>query len=181
MYAVVGIIVAAFLAIILIVTRPSGTKTTVKPAMKLPDYATRDSSVSITTEGRLVGQDKFRSIRITVDANERTIEILSGYEKSVERSETFSNTQQAYDTFLRALNNAGFMKTKTASYPDERGVCPLGYRYLYDLKDDNKSALHTWSANCGNIGSFAGAGTTVRQLFQAQISSYNTFTSGVLQ
>lgn len=178
-----GILLVALLAIFLITSRPSSNKTKTKPplsqTLKLPDYSTRNSVVSETTQGRVLGEDQYRAIRVTVNANNRTIDILRGYEGNVLKSESLTNTQAAYDTFLRALDNYGFSKTKTTTFPDERGVCALSNRFIYDLQDSGKQVIHSWSASCSAVGSFAGNGPTVRQLFQNQIPDYNDFVSDV--
>jgi hypothetical protein len=177
---VIAIVAAAFLAIFLILARGGDKPTTrTKQPLKLVEYASRNSEVTLTTQGRIVGLDKFKSVRISVSAQERTIDVLTGYNGDIEKTQTLTNTEQAYDAFLHALQTADFMRTKKALYPDERGVCPLGHRYIYDLEDDNSQILHSWSANCGNVGTSAGRTALVRQLFQNQIPDYNKFTAGL--
>jgi len=146
-------------------------------------YEYADSPVAkvvYTTQGRVVGDDQYSSIRITVSRDSRKAEVLDGYTNNVQKSQTFPNNQAAFDTFLRSLNNSGYMTTRESTSDDERGVCSAGYRYIYELRDGNDEVLRTWSTSCGTKeGPFAGNASAVRQLFQAQITDYNKFVSGV--
>ncbi len=177
---VLAIIVIAIVAIFWLT--PNSSKTS-KPknaqVTKLADYATKDSKVIFTAQGKVVGEDQFTAVRITVSQSTRTIDILKGYEGNVETSEQLANTQPAYDTFLRALNTTNFLATKPTPFSDERGVCPLGSRFIYEIQDSGKTVLHSWSTSCGTIGSFDGSAVFVRQLFQNQIPDYTGFVRGL--
>ncbi len=178
---VLAIVVIAIFAVVLIGSHhssPPKTSTT-KQVLKLPDYADKNSKTMLTAQGPVVGEDQFQSIRITVSRDNRRVEILQGYEGNTVNSEQFANTQSAYDVFLRALNNANFNSKRASSFADERGVCALGDRYIYDLQNDNDQVVHTWSTSCGGEGTFAGKSSLVRQLFQNQIPDYGKFVSGV--
>lgn len=149
---------------------------------QLHDYASSpDYKVVYTTQGRIVGDDQFRAIRITVARDYRRVEILDSYTKQVQKSQDFSNTEAAYDTFLRALENAGFSKTQKTTAVDERGVCPNGRRMIYELTNGTDQVQRTWSATCGaKLGNFAGSAVVVQQLFNAQITGYNDFVRGIV-
>ena len=175
---VIGVVVLAIIAIALLLRSPApnnGQKPGGKPAVKLADFSSdTGSNVTWTMQGPVEGQDQRRSVRITVSPNERRLEILAGYEESVERTQTFSNNTQAYETFIQALNNAGFARERDVPLKDERGVCPLGNRFIYELRDDGDQKLRTWSASCNTAaGPFAGNALLTRQLFQRQIPDYN--------
>ena len=177
---VLGVILLAVVAVVLIVSmNPSsnnGQKSGGKPAVNLLDYISKDSShVSWTQQGPVVGEDERRAVRVTVSASERKIEILDGYEETVERSQTYPNSPDAYNTFLRSLKEAGFSKERTVSQPDEKAVCPLGNRFIYDLTDGSNQIVRTWSASCSTtLGPFAGNSNLTRSLFQNQIPDYST-------
>src|SRR5215203_3849994 len=100
----IAVILIIFFAIVAIIffSRGSGTSTPSKTAAsrvtKLADYANKESSVSWTMQGRVVGEDQFKSVRITVTPHARTIELLNGYGQSVERKTDYSNTADAYQT-----------------------------------------------------------------------------------
>lgn len=175
----VAVILVAVLGIILILGRSNDDQAGERQ-VNVTDYADKDAILELTIQGRLVGQDDRRAIRITVSRTERHIAILRGYEETVERSQTFTNVEPAYTTFVRALGMAGFSRERQAIQTDERGVCPLGNRYIYILKDGPEQLMRLWSTSCGrDEGTFGGNANLIRQLFQNQIPDYKKIVSGV--
>ncbi len=160
--------------------KPKETQTQ-QTQKQLYDYATSPTAqVVFTTQGKIVGDDQFQAIRITVSRDSRKLEVLNGYTGRVESSKTFPNNEAAFDAFLRSLNLAGFTATRQTKLADERGVCPRGMRYIYELQDAGTPPQRTWSVSCtSKEGSFGGNAPTVRQLFQGQITDYNKLVSGV--
>ncbi len=151
---------------------------TIKP---LHEFAGSSASkVVYTVQGTIVGDDQFRSIRTTVARDFRRVEVLDSYSNRVEKTQEFPNTQEAFDTFLRALEQAGFQKAQKSTSVDERGVCPTGNRTIYELIDGTTQVQRTWATSCGSkFGSFGGVSSTVELLFQRQITGYPQFVSGV--
>ncbi len=145
----------------------------------LPDYATTSAEVSLTTDGRINGDDVHRAIHITVSREQRNIDIIQGYEGNVIKSQSYANNQTAYDVFLRALAQAGFTKERKTSIIDERGICPLGHRYIFELSNTGGSDMRRWSASCNGFGTFGGRTSIIRTLFQRQITDYDKFIIGV--
>ncbi len=177
---VLGVVAVVFLVVVLFF---GGNDTEIPvqgttKIMKLTDYADKNSTVSLTTIGRMVGEEDRRAVRVIVSPNERRLEILNGYEESVASSQTFSNTPEAYSNFLSALSSLGFTSSRKVT-ADPRGVCPTGNRYIYDLSEDGNHLSNLWQVNCDIRGTFAGRGTTTRQLFQQQIPGYDTLVRGV--
>ena len=151
----------------------------VKP---LPEYAATDATVSFTTDGIVNGDELHRAIRITISSNQRTMDVLQGYNPSVIQSKSFINNQEAYDVFLRAIAGAGFLvKTKDSkAVSDERGLCPLGFRYILDLNQDGDDLSRLWASSCGSkVGNSAGAIPTISQLFEDQIPNYDNLVGQV--
>lgn len=148
---------------------------------QLYDYASSsDAKAVYTLQGHIVGDDEYRSIRITVARDYRRIDVLAGYTDRVIKSKTFENDQAAFDVFLRALDHANYTKTRKTDITDERGVCPIGYRYIYAMKDGDTEVQRTWSTSCGGkFGTSATNADTVRRLFQRQITDYRHIVSGV--
>jgi hypothetical protein len=177
---VLAFILVIFLAVALIFGR-GGDKTPVTntTVTKLVEYADRNSSVSLTTTGKLVGEESRQAVRVIVTPNERRLEILTGYEETVTSVQTYPNTQEAYSNFLSALATAGFEKSRKSTITDPRGQCPTGNRYVYDLSQDGNHISNLWSTSCNKNGTFAGTGTTIRQLFQLQIPDYSKQITGV--
>lgn len=153
---------------------PSPSVPVVKP---LPEYSDTTAEVSFTTEGRINGDDQHRAIKITVDQYSRKIDIIGGYNGNILEEHIQKNNQQAYDIFLRALRNSGFTVKKTKhAVNDERGQCPLGQRFIFELNDSGDVLSHLWSSTCG-IGNFGGQPGTVEDLFQLQITDYSKIIS----
>ncbi len=182
-----AILVIAFLAIVgtaVLIGRGNSDSGAVRARVtKIADYDSKDSSsVSWTQQGRLVGEDKRRAIRVTVTRSKRTIEVLAGYPERVESNTELPNSTEAFAAFTRALDNAGFGRERTVRLADERGVCPLGSRFIYRLTDSGQEIMRTWSDSCRTSdGSFGGGKTAslISQLFREQITDYDKFISGV--
>lgn len=146
----------------------------------LAQYAPRDSFVTFTTQGRVVGEDSFHSIRITVTPTERRLEILDGYADTVQRTQSYDNTQLAYQQFLAALDRAGYGKSQITKNAKPDGVCPLGNRFLYQLDNNGDKIINAWSTTCAKAdGNFGGNTGLVRTLFQQQITDYSKLVTGV--
>lgn len=154
----------------------------VNPLKPLPDYAATDASVSFTTDGIINGDDLHRQIRITIDANSRTLDIVQGYSGRVISTKSFYNTQDAYTIFLKAINNEAFLakneKSKSPSSSD--GQCPLGFRYIFSLDQDGGNLFNSWTSSCGpSVGNSKTALDAITALFQDQIPNYDTLTGNV--
>jgi hypothetical protein len=145
-------------------------------------YAETDASVSFTTDGIVNGDEMHRSIRITISSNQREVDVLQGYNPQVIQSKTFINNQEAYEVFLKSINHYGFLaKSKNTKIPTSpSGQCPLGFRYILDLNQDGDDLSQTWASSCGkSVGNSLASVSTVRQLFENQIPSYDSLVGGV--
>lgn len=177
-----GVILVVVLAIILISRGgkdkpPTGQQG--ERVITVSEQAKESTSAQMTIQGKLVGEDERRAIRITVSQDERKLEILTGYEEAVESSQVYANTPAAYETFLAALDYAGLSRERKALTTDERAVCPLGNRYIYELKEFSQELIRLWDTTCGNKwGTFGGDENTVRKLFQEQIPEYQKQVKG---
>jgi hypothetical protein len=174
--------VLLFLVVKIFGGHPKQTTTTPSaPVVKpLPEYFDTYAEVSYMTDGHINGEDKHRAIKITVDQFQRKIDILGGYNYNVIEEHTFANNQQAYEVFLKAINNEGFLvkHQKTTAPKSESGQCPLGTRTILELNDSGDQLSRLWTSSCGaNSGTFAGHTTAIQQLFQAQITDYSKIIS----
>lgn len=150
--------------------------------LPLPEYYDTNADVSLTTRGRVTGDDTHSSIRITVDQFQRRLDILGGYNNNIVQTETFTNNQQAYKAFLYAINDAGFMIPKSGvseAAAQPLGKCPLGNQYIFELNDGGEELSGLWASNCKKMGTLGGNYSTLRKLFQAQITDYNKLVSDV--
>ena len=136
-------------------------------------------TVVYTSQGEIVGNEDYKELRVSVNATERKVQILSGYDEQVVREQSFPNTQAAFSNFMYSLANAGFSRERSSNKPDPRGVCPLGIRYIYQLHADNKEVVDLWTTSCGTKDTtFGGDQSTVRALFENQIPGFNGFVAG---
>ncbi len=148
-----------------------------QPAAKSLEKDAR--SVSYTIQGKLVGEESRRAIRITITGSERRAEVLSGYDESVIKTATFANKQSAFDTFLSALNAAGYTSRDSKITQSEDSACPSGKRYVYEVTYKDNSTQKTWNTSCGRLGNFRGNGSVTADLFKNQITDYDKFVKEV--
>lgn len=173
----IGLIVLTF---ILIFRAFSGDDTPVEQPINLNDYATSNAIVRFTTDGVINADQTHNRVRITVSKDTILYEQIQGYEGKLVQSKTYPNNVQAYGTFLRALDLAGYTNGNKQFDDDERGYCPNGRRYVYEAVDGGDTILRWWSTTCGReTGSFQGNASTIRNLFQRQVPDYNKLTNGV--
>jgi hypothetical protein len=158
---------------------PGGS--TVPDTVAAAEYADMDaSSVIWMQEGRVVGDNKHYSVRITVNENERIVEVMKGYDGQVVRKKSYDNNQEAYRNFLKALDTLEFGRQKLVKVTDEEGICPTGFRYIYEIKVAGANHLRSWSTSCSvKFGPFDGEASTVRKLFKLQIPDYSKVVSGI--
>lgn len=181
-FGAIATVLLLVLLTIFVFNRDSGPKTPAenKPAVtKLVDYANKNSNVELTIVGPLVGNDEHRSIRITVSPNERRLEVLSGYNEDVINSQTYANTQAAYEAFLSGLGGMGFISPKKTDISDPQSTCVTGLHYYYKLRENGEEKSNLWSTACNPKGTFNGRAATVRELFQRQIPEYSQQVQGV--
>ena len=180
---VLATIAVAIFAIILIVSRgepPRDQNLDADPQADLTEYVDTAATVSFTTEGELTADEERRAIRVRINRNERVIEILTGYDEQVERSERFSNNQAAFDAFMHGLKEAGFTREQEPEHDNEKGICPFGRRYLFELREFGNSIVNLWATSCDNDdGTFGGNRHQVRRLFEEQIPDYRQLVNDV--
>lgn len=168
----IGLIVLTFILIFRAFS--GGNDTPETPAINLPSYANTNTVMRYTIDGAIVSQQNHSRIRITVSKDTVLYEQIQGYEGTLVQSKTYPTNTQAYATFLRALDIAGFDDGNKEITKDERGYCPSGKRYIYEALDGSESVLRWWGTSCSNDqGSFLGRDSTVRTLFQKQVPDYN--------
>lgn len=169
--ASVGLII---LTIVLIVRSFSGgdNKKQNVPA-PLIDYANTSVEMQYLVDGPINSDSEHKAIRITVGQDTSTLELLQGYNQNVVQSKSYSNNQAAYSEFLRALDIAGYTKgNDDPSLKDERGYCPNGFRYNFNIVDGGDTKQHFWTTSCNNSGNFKGKPRQIISLFQEQVPDY---------
>lgn len=177
----IGVII--FIVILVALLGHGGKKAPTGPQLQpLPDYAGTNASVSFTEDGLVNADSLHRSIRITVSNSQVTLDILKGYNPQVIQSQSFENNQEAYSVFLKSINNYGFLiKNKNPKVPDdERGLCPLGFRFVLALSQDGNDLSRTWASTCGaSVGTSKASVGTIQTLFEGQVPGYSELISSV--
>ncbi len=178
--------VVAFIILVVVILTHRGPKTaTTKTAngaktVQLTDYIDKNSEVHLYVDGQLNAIEDHRAMEIIVAPKSRTMTVYQGYNLDVLRRQTYTNDQASYDNFMRALAHLNFVKERVGvKQIDERGVCPAGNRYIYELREDGQDVTRLWSTSCGGQGTFIGIGPSIRMLFQKQIPDYSKLLQNV--
>ncbi len=181
-FSVLGMILFGIIAMILF-TRSTDTgqnTQTGNEAVSTVNFVNDQSRVEYTKNGNIVAEEDYRTLRITVSEKERTIEVLKGYNQAVETRKTYGNDYESYNVFMRALDVAGFTRSKESKVTDPVGTCPKGYRYEYKLKQLSDDVSNLWNNSCQVLnGTLANNGSAIRDLFQKQIPDYEEVVKGV--
>lgn len=185
MRAIVTIVVITIIIVLGVILFGRSPKSgTGKPKLivkSLADYSTTGATVKLTIDGLINGDDEHRQIRVTVGRDQRTIDIIQGYQGHIIKTKSFSNNQSGYDIFLRSLNLAGFTRIRKTKIIDERGICSLGQRFIYELDGTGsaKTDLRLWSTSCGGNGTEGGQTPLIQQLFKNQVTGYDDIVGAV--
>jgi hypothetical protein len=143
----------------------------------LDSYANTDATVEMTIDGPVNADQTHHQIQIVVGDDTTTIELLQGYDGQVVNSKSYPNNVNSYSNFLHALSVAGYTKGDTsASLKDERGYCPEGDRYIFELDQDDKQLQRFWSTSCGSPKSYQGNTNLTIDLFEAQVPDFGDLT-----
>jgi hypothetical protein len=173
----IGLVVLTF---ILIFKAFSGNKGNQPQVIDLNSYATTNAVVRYTVDGQINANQIHQRVRVTVSSDQILYEQLQGYQGQVVKTQTYASNPEAFNAFLHALSQAGFVKGKTDAPKDERGYCPLGRRYIYETLTGGENITRWWSDSCSTAeGNFAGKPSTIRQLFINQVPDYNKLTNNV--
>lgn len=176
---VVIIVVIALLGYFLFRGGPNRGASPINKPPVLTDYINNSSKVQLTIDGKINADESHRSIHISVSSSERTFEVIQGYEGHVIKSQNYYNNKPAYDAFLRALNQEGFTKVRSITNTDYRGVCPFGWRYLYELDNSGKRLQFLWGSTCSGLGTSGSSVDLINALFKSQIPKYDQLTTDV--
>jgi len=134
-------------------------------------------SVSMTVRGPIVADEEFRSYKIDISANNRTIRTYAGYLDTVLAQDTLGNSVAAYDQFVHALDKANLTQGKQfdGEKNDIRGICATGSVYVFQIMDGNSVVKDLWTSTCsGSKGSLDASVTQLMNLFTQQIPDSET-------
>ena len=149
------------------------------PTARLAEAASTDADFVFTESGPIVAEEEHYQIRITVNRSGRRIEVIRGFQNNVVASADFGNNEEAFRSFLAAIDRTGYSRERSTDFDNEEGLCPKGRRYVF-TSDQFGEDFRRWDTSCMNVrGSFGGSINTARELYQDQIPDYNRFISGV--
>lgn len=178
-----GFIIAIGLLILVIVLlfrgggKPQEVANTDKP---LTSYSNTDADVRMTIQGPIVADQDYRQVEIIVDRDNVNYAQIKGYNGDVIQRQQFANNEAAYSNFLYALARAGFTQgDKSEALSNEKGRCPLGRRYVFELRQGGETLQRFWATSCGGVKSYKGNMSLTITLFQAQVPDYSRLTGNV--
>jgi hypothetical protein len=172
-YIIGFLIVIGLIVLVFVLFLTGGSSTPKKVSTSLTSYAGSATVMRFTIDGPITADQTHRAIQITVGRDDTDIDIIQGYQHNVLDHGSFANNQDSYTQFLRAIDLAGYTKVRTTKNTDDRGVCPLGDRYIFEIVNGVSDVQRTWATSCGGQGTFGGGLTTIMTLFQKQIPDYN--------
>ena len=179
-----GFFATVLLIILLIILLVhGGSKPSVPPITKtLDSYASSGGVASMLIDGPVNANSQHVQVRITIDRDNARYEQLTGYDGDVVKQLNFDNTQSAYEAFLLSLAHAGFTKgNPSKQLTDERGYCPTGRRYVFELTQQDRTVERYWATSCGKPKTYLGNLDLTITLFQAQVPNYSQLTGDLQQ
>jgi len=131
-----------------------------------------ERSVRMTVRGEIVGDEAFRSYRVTVTPTSRDFTRYKGYLEQPLVSKAYENNTKAYDEFVYALSRANLAKGEALSgdADDTRGICADGVLYEFEILNGGSSVKRLWTSTCGGSkGSLNADAEQLQTLFLAQV------------
>lgn len=177
MKAILGFLafVVLIIFIVVVIARGGRDEQPITDTTKqLSTAATTDAVFEFDESGPIVSEEEHFKIVITVSRSSRRINVIRGYNGMVVASQSFSNTQAAFQDFLSALDRAGYTGESRTPYESEDGLCPKNRRYVFESNQFGE-AFRRWTTSCREKGNFAGNFSTTRTLYRAQIPDIQTF------
>lgn len=176
----IGLLVVVFIAIF---HHSSGdTAPAPNASARMVDFATTDTKIRFTNDFPVNADQIHHEYVTVVGKDQATFTIEQGYQGQILRSQTYNNNSAAYAEFLRALQLVGYTNGDPKSkLTDERGACPTGHRYIFEIVNGSQVTQRYWSTSCGNIGNFKGKTGAILDLFRRQVPDYDKLTSDILQ
>lgn len=174
-------VILVLLVTFVLIWRGWSGNTTPEAPPPLSDYTYTTAAMRLTTIGPVNPDQEHRAVRITISRSENRLEVLEGYQRSPASSKSYPSNQEAYGTFLRALDLMGYTKgNDNPNLADDRGFCPTGKRFIYEIVDGTNVKQRYWSTSCSKAqGTFNGAASAIQKLFKDQIPEYRDLTRGV--
>jgi hypothetical protein len=171
---IVGLIIAAAFSVVRIFTANDSSQTS-----QVTDTSndallstTADRSVRMTVRGQIVGDETFRSYRVTVTPSKREFSRYKGYLEQPLVNKSYENNTKGYDEFVHALARAQLASgtALTGDEDDTRGICSGGILYEFEIINGASVIKRLWTTTCGDAkGSLKANVGSLQELFTAQI------------
>lgn len=174
-----AVIVLLVLAIVLILHHGGGPGKVPSTQKPLTSYVNDPSAaVKETIVGPVNAQSEHDEVQITVTNDDTTFELEKGYDGNAVKTKLYPMDTTSFGEFLYALDRAGFTEgtTTDSALKDDRGFCPTGDRYIFEVQEGGSDVERFWTTSCGSPKTFHGNTNLVLGLFQAQVPDYDNLT-----
>lgn len=139
-----------------------------------------DRSVRMTVRGPIVAEENAHSYTITVSNSSRNMTTYVGYTGTQVGTSQLTNTTQAYQQFVGALDRANMMEGTPFSDDTTDGVCASGSLFTFAVLQSTNVIQQLWTSTCdGSKGSLKANYVQLSTLFQAQIPTYSTLVAAI--
>lgn len=180
-YIVAALITIGLLAtVVVLIIRGISTPATKPLAVSLNSQSNTPIQLEYVQDGIINNNILHRSIAIIVNRSNINMTIYKGYQGEVLSSFNFPNNTTSFKNFLGSMGSLGFTSKKTTPYKASTGLCPLGYRFSFNIVNSTVPALNQnlWSTNCGQ-GTMNGNVSQIQTVMQNQIPDYWTLINNV--
>lgn len=175
-----GLVIVLLFVVIFMIIRGGGEEGKVPEAEReLTSYADdSDAAVVFTTIGPVVAPQDHSEAQIVITNSDSSIDVMQGFDGNVINSQSYPMTTSAFGEFLHALDRAGYTEGNTAEdLKDDRGFCPTGSRYIFEVRDGSKTVQRFWATSCRNAPkTYRGNLNLTLELFRSQIPDYADIT-----
>lgn len=177
---IIGILFIGVLLLVRLLFGGDDEAKTTQPTSKLSSMVGSTQTVELTVDQPINADQVHRQVKIVVGNSQTTLRLITGYEDQAVKTETYANNSSAYGSFLEALDAAGYTKGDPDSpVKDERGLCPQGKRYIFEIKDGAESKQRYFATSCDDKTNFEGDADTILDLFQKQVPDYQKAIKGL--
>jgi len=123
-----------------------------------------------TVGGPIVATKEHRSYVVEVNPSVVTMTLYSDYGQKELEQKSYKNNQDAFDSFVEALDNANVLARESGTDEEDdlqyEGACSLGRRYIVTLDDIDTR----WTTSCRlEDGTMGGDASVIRRLFDNQV------------
>lgn len=131
-------------------------------------------AVRYTVRGPIVADENYRSYQITITPTTRSFTLYKGYLDEQIENQIYTNSREAYEQFVHALDKANIGQTRELKEDDLRGVCATaGRAYKYETLQNNVATRTIWTSTCPESpGSMAASVPKIHALFANQLPEF---------